>query len=128
MDEAEHSAALLEHFRRPHNAGSFPADTPGLVSGEAGEPGGSRLVRFQLVLARGEYVSDARFKAFGCPATIASASLATDEVRGRSLDAAADLAAADLARTLSLPRERLDAAELVIAALRDAVARARAGP
>ncbi len=124
MDGEPYSDPVLDHFRRPRNAGVFPPGTPGLVRGEARESEGARLVRIELVLDGGARVAEARFKAFGCPATIACASFVTADVAGRSLEEAAALCAADVSRELSLPARRSDAAELAVRALRAALSNA----
>ncbi len=120
-----YSAPLLQHFRNSQYAGSFPRDTPGLVSGEASEEGGARIVRIQLLLDADGRIRDARFKAFGCPATIASASFAASRLPGRPLGEAEGLAVAEIVEALDVPEERRGAVELAIAALRAALARAR---
>lgn len=130
MTEPGWSALLLDHFQRPRHAGSLPADTPGLRRGEAEQPGGERLVRFWLALSGDgddARIAAVRFKAFGCPATIAAASLASERLEGRPLAEAAALESAMLARALDLPPGREPAADLVVRALRRALA-APCGP
>jgi len=113
---------LLDHFHKPRHAGSLPAGTPGLCTGEAEEPDGGRLVRFWLSVSPDDRIAAIRFKAFGCPATVAAASLASERLTGRPRGEAAALGAADLVRSLSLPEAREPAAALVIRALRSALA------
>jgi nitrogen fixation NifU-like protein len=120
------SDAVRARLRDPVGAGSFPPETPGVVSGEAGSIDGGRLVRIQLAVAAGGTIADVRFKAFGCPATIACASLLSERLPGRSLARAGEIDAAELAASLRLPPSRLAAAETVASALRAALARARA--
>ena len=119
------SEAVRAHLRDPVGAGSFPPDTPGVVSGEAGAIDDGRLVRIQLALGADGAIADVRFKAFGCAATIACASLAAQRLPGRTLAQAAGLDAAELVAELALPASRSGAAETVAAALRAALERAR---
>ena len=128
MADEAYSAPLLEHFRNPQHAGSFARDAPGLVSGEASEEGGARIVRIQLLLEADGRIRDARFKAFGCPATIASASFAVSRLPGRLLGEAECLEAAEIVEALDVPEARRGAVELAITALRAALARARSAP
>ncbi len=128
MADPAYSAALLDHFQQPRHAGSLPGDTPGLCTGEAEQPGGGRLVRFWLSVAPDGRIDAIRFKAFGCPATIAAASLASERLAGRSRGEAAALEAADLARALALPEAREPAAALVVRALRSALSGPGRGP
>ncbi len=112
-----YSAAVLDHYRNPRNPGRLPRDAPDVGTGEAGEPEEGDLVRIQLRAdARGR-VHDVRFQAFGCTATIASASLATELARGRELAELAAVTADELARRLSLAPERARSAGLAAAAL-----------
>jgi len=119
------SDAVRAHLRDPVGAGSFPPETPGVVSGDAGSIEDGRLVRIQLAVAAGA-IADVRFKAFGCPATIACASLLAERLPGRSLAQAGQIDAAELAASLRLPPSRLGVADTVASALRAALARARA--
>lgn len=128
MADPVYSAALLDHFRQPRHAGSLPGDTPGLRAGEAEEPDGGRLVRFWLSVAPDDRIAAIRFKAFGCPATIAAASLACERLTGRPRAEAAALEAADLALALELPEARAPAAALVVRALHSAIAGAGRAP
>ncbi len=119
-----YSAAVLAHFREPQYAGSFPAGTPGVARGEAGSTDEGRLVRIELTLA-GDAIAELRFKAFGCPATIAAASFVAGSLRGASRARAEALSAGQIARELDLRDEREGAAEVVAGALRAALAASR---
>ena len=134
------SAAVLDHLRRPRHAGAFPPGQAGVRSGEAGAVEGGRLVRFQLRLTSGGSgaggsgagsggggVCEARFKAFGCPATIASASWLSEQVSGRSEAHARALGPDEVVRALDLSPERRAGAELALRALRRALAANPAG-
>ena len=113
------NALLLDHFDTPRGAGELD-DAPGVRRGEAGSEHHGAIVRFALKTAAGDRIEDIRFKAWGCPATIACASLVSDWARGRSLAEAAALDVRALADPLELPVERLYAPLLVEDALRAA--------
>jgi len=124
VDATGFSPEVLEHFRNPVNPGSFPRETPGLVSGEAGDPAEGRLVVLQLVLRPGGRIENARFRAFGCPATIAAASFVVSQVAGRTASEARALDADRISQALALPDLRRPAAELASSALRSALSAA----
>ena len=124
MTGSRYSEAVLAHFREPQHAGSFPAGTPGVSRGEAGSSDEGRLVRIELTLA-GDAVDELRFKAFGCPATIAAASYVAGALRGCPRARAEALGAEEIARELDLSAERLAAAEVVAGALQAALAASR---
>ena len=109
---------LLDHFDAPRGAGEF-ADAPGVRRGEAGSEHHGAVIRLEL-RCDGATVTDARFKAWGCPATIACASLVTEWVRGRTLADARAVDVRGLAEPLELPIDRLYAPLLVEDALRAA--------
>ena len=121
MSGPGYSAAVLDHFRSPRNPGSLPRDEPGVHTGEAGSEDGTRLVRLQLRVDAAGRICEARFKAFGCTATIACASWLVERVQGELAGQAADLGAAELCLALALSDERRSAADLAFDALRAAL-------
>ena len=121
MTDAAYSPELLAHFRSPANAGSLPREAPDVVTGEAGDADDGRLVRLQLRLGPGDEIVDVRFKAFGCPATIACASWLGARIRGCAVSEARALTAGRIAEALTLAPERYHAAELAIEALQRAL-------
>lgn len=125
MSPPPYSPEVLEHFRNPAHAGSFPRDAAGVVTGEAGDEASGRLVRMQLRVAPDATIREVRFKAFGCPATIASASFVAARLSGRGLADSGALTAAGVAEALALPASRRRAAELALEALARALERAR---
>ncbi len=109
---------LLDHFEHPRGAGAFDA-SDAVRRGEAGSEHHGAVIRVEL-RCDGATVTDARFKAWGCPATIACASLVTEWVRGRTLADARVVDVRGLAEPLELPIDRLYAPLLVEDALRAA--------
>ncbi len=126
MSERAPSAAVLDHLRSPRHAGAFPPGEVGVRTGEAGDLEQGRLVRFQLrpfpAGSGGGGVREARFKAFGCAATIASASWLSEQVSGQPEERARVIEPAEIARALDLSPGRRSAAELAVRALRAALA------
>ena len=120
------SDAVRAHLRDPVGAGSFPPDTPRVFGGEAGAIDEGRLVRIELALAADGGIADVRFKAFGCPATIACASLLAQRLPGQPLARAGAIDAEQLVAALELSPRRRAAAETVVSALRAALRRAEA--
>ncbi len=117
MPAGAYSPEVLARFREPRNLGSLPRDDPRVGTGQAGEEGTGRLVRVQLRVDAGGVVTEARFKAFGCPATIACASLVTERADGASLHELSCVSGSELVEALRLAPERRDAAEVAVAAL-----------
>lgn len=122
MSARAYSDAVLDHLRRPRGAGAFD-EREAVATGEAGDSDSGRLVRLQLRIADGR-VEEARFKAFGCAATIAAASWLTERVAGLAAGDAARIDADEVCAGLELDDERRDAAGLALRALRAALAAA----
>ncbi len=117
-----YSETLLDHFRAPRNVGMMRQ--PDAV-GESEDPTCGDLARFHLRIREGR-VAEARFQTYGCGPSIAASSLATELVRGRSVDEVAALTPEAVERALGgLPEARRHAASLVVAALGIAAAHYR---
>jgi nitrogen fixation NifU-like protein len=111
------SDAVLDHLRRPRNAGRFSRGEPRVGTGEAGSEEAGELLRVQLRAGADGRIAEARFQAFGCPATIAAGSVATELARGRTLAEVRALAPGTIADLLGLPRDRERSALLATRAL-----------
>ena len=120
MSAGPYSAAVLEHVRNPRNAGRLPADDPGVLTGEAGD-GVSERVRLQLRVDAAGRIEASRFKAFGCPATIAAASYAALRLEGGTLERAKELRADEISDALDLAPAQRALAELPLRALEAAL-------
>jgi NifU-like protein involved in Fe-S cluster formation len=122
-----YSAAVLARLREPRFAGRLPRGEPAIGTGEAGDGDRGELVRIQLRVEPGGRIAEACFQAFGCPATIAAASLAAECAQGRPLAEALRLGPERLAVALELGGERrrsaVLAADALAAAARDLVTR-----
>lgn len=115
------SDLLLSHFRAPRFLGTLPLDAEDVGTGRAGRPAEGALVRMQVRLGDKGLVRDVRFKAFGCPATIACASWTAERVHGRPALEAGALAPAEISRALDLDLEQQLSAELAHSALQAAL-------
>ena len=102
----EYSPAVVRHFDAPRRARELPHGTPGLVSGEAEDRTLHVWVRFQLQVIEG-VVRAAGFEVFGCPHTVAAASVVADWLEGRSVAEARKLDVRDLCAQLTVPVEKL---------------------
>jgi len=125
MVDGSYSSEVLARLREPRNLGSLPREDPDVGTGEAREEGTGRLVRVQLRVDSVGVVREACFKAFGCPATIASASLVAERASGVPLAALPAVTGEELAQALRLGPERRVAAETALAALQAAIEQLR---
>jgi NifU-like protein involved in Fe-S cluster formation len=114
-------------FRNPHHAGEFPPGTPGLVTGEAGTKAARSVLRLQLRFEQGR-VAEARFKAYGCPSSIAVGAWIAAWAEGKAPAELAGLRAADLRQALEIADDRAHCALLGEDALRAALAGYNATP
>ncbi|MGH8282872.1 MAG: iron-sulfur cluster assembly scaffold protein [Gammaproteobacteria bacterium] len=121
-DIGEYSATVWTHFLAPHNAGAFPVSAARVFKGHAGARRLGREVEFQLQVGADGKIADCRYRVYGCPATIALCSLASEALKGLSLDDAATFSAVLLAEQYGLPAEKRAAAIMVEDAIRAAVA------
>ncbi|MBU6421411.1 MAG: iron-sulfur cluster assembly scaffold protein [Gammaproteobacteria bacterium] len=111
------------HFRAPHNTGRFASGDARVFSGSAGARRHGRQVEFQLRVTDAGRIGESRYRVYGCPATIALCSLASDALQGRTAAEAAVFSVVALAEQLQLPAEKRDAALTVEDAIRAAVGR-----
>lgn len=114
-----YNSTVLDHFLNPRNAGDVPEPD---ASGEAGQPDDGDTLRISLRIKDGRIV-DARFRAFGCGAAIASSSMATELIKGRTLDEARHFSNDEVVAALGgLPSAKIQCSVLAEEALRAALA------
>src|ERR671927_717508 len=94
---------VLEHYENPRNVGSFDKDDPSVGTGLVGAPACGDVMRLQLRITDEGIIEDAKFKTFGCGSAIASSSLVTEWVKGRTVEEALAIKNADVAQELNLP-------------------------
>jgi nitrogen fixation NifU-like protein len=124
LDELpEYSDEVWAHFRAPHNVGVFSVGSERVFVGRAGARRHGREVEFQVLATSEGRIADCRYRVYGCPATIALCSLASEALKGRTPAEAALFSVVALAEQLGLPAEKRDAALTVEDAIRGATAR-----
>ena len=122
-----YSEKVLEHFENPRNVGAFEKGDPSVGTGMVGAPGSGDVMKLQIkVNPRTGLIEDAKFKTYGCGSAIASTSLATEWVKGKSLDEALAIRNTRIAEELALPPVKIHCAILAEEAIKAAVADYRA--
>ena len=117
-----YSTKVLEHYNNPRNVGSFDKDDPMVGTGIVGAPECGDVMKLQIkVNPITGIIEDARFKTYGCGSAIASSSLVTEWVKGRTLDEAAALKNSEIAEELALPPVKIHCSILAEDAIKAAV-------
>jgi len=115
-----YSDKVLDHYNNPKNVGAFEADDA-VGTGIVGAPECGDVMKLQLKVEEGKIV-DAKFKTFGCGSAIASSSLATEWVKGKTVDQALAITNSDIAEELSLPPVKIHCSVLAEDAIKAAIA------
>jgi nitrogen fixation NifU-like protein len=117
-----YSEKVVEHYENPRNVGSFAKDDPDVGTGMVGAPACGDVMKLQIRVEDG-IITDARFKTYGCGSAIASSSLVTEWVKGKTLDEAAALKNSQIAEELALPPVKIHcsilASDAIAAAIKD---------
>ena len=116
-----YSEKVVDHYENPRNVGSFAKDDSDVGTGMVGAPACGDVMKLQIKVKDG-IITDARFKTYGCGSAIASSSLVTEWVKGRSLDEAAALKNSEIAQELALPPVKIHCSILAEDAIKAAVA------
>ena len=116
-----YSTQLIDHYENPRNVGSFAKDDADVGTGMVGAPACGDVMKLQIKVQDG-IITDARFKTYGCGSAIASSSLVTEWVKGRTLDEAAALKNSEIAQELALPPVKIHCSILAEDAIKAAVA------
>ena len=115
-----YSEKVLDHYANPKNVGTLDKSKQNVGTGLVGAPECGDVMRLQLEINDG-IITDAKFKTFGCGSAIAASSLATEWLKGKSLEKAAELDNMDLVEELSLPPVKIHCSLLAQDAVRDAI-------
>ena len=115
-----YSDKVVEHYENPQNVGSFAKDEEGVGTGMVGAPACGDVMKLQIKVQDG-VITDARFKTYGCGSAIASSSLVTEWVKGRTLDEAAAIKNSEIATELALPPVKIHCSILAEDAIKAAV-------
>ena len=117
-----YSTKVIEHYEHPRNVGSFEKGDEGVGTGMVGAPACGDVMKLQIKVGRDGLIKDAKFKTYGCGSAIASSSLVTEWVKGKTLDEAALIKNTDIAQELSLPPVKIHCSVLAEDAIKAAVA------
>ena len=98
-----YSEKVIDHYENPRNVGSFDKEDPAVGSGMVGAPACGDVMKLQIKVTPEGIIEDAKFKTYGCGSAIASSSLVTEWVKGKSIDEAAAIKNAEIAEELELP-------------------------
>ncbi|XP_035906927.1 iron-sulfur cluster assembly scaffold protein IscU [Anopheles stephensi] len=112
---------VLEHYENPRNVGSLDKKDKNVGTGLVGAPACGDVMKLQIKVDENGKIVDAKFKTFGCGSAIASSSLATEWVKGKTLDQAGQLKNTDIAKELSLPPVKLHCSMLAEDAIKAAL-------
>ena len=116
-----YSPQLLDHYENPRNVGSYSKEEEGVGVGLVGAPSCGDVLKLSIKVQDG-IITDARFKTYGCGSAIASSSLVTEWVKGRTLDQAATIRNTDIASELALPPVKIQCSILAEDAIKAAIA------
>lgn len=117
-----YSDKVLDHYNSPRNVGSFSKDEKNVGTGIVGAPECGDVMKLQLKINERGVIEDAKFKTFGCGSAIASSSLATEWVKGKTLDEALKIKNTDIVKELSLPPIKIHCSVLAEDAIKSAIA------
>ena len=115
-----YSDKVLDHYENPRNVGTLDKDDPSVGTGMVGAPACGDVMKLQIKVEEG-IITDAKFKTYGCGSAIASSSLVTEWVKGRTLDQAAEIKNSDIAVELALPPVKIHCSVLAEDAIKAAI-------
>ena len=116
-----YSDKVVDHFEHPRNVGALDKDDENVGTGIVGAPECGDVMRLQIQVDEDNRIVDAKFKTFGCGSAIASSSLATEWVRGKTLEEAEQIKNTDIVRELALPPVKIHCSVLAEDAIRAAI-------
>jgi|TARA_B110000438_G_scaffold75409_1_gene75556 nitrogen fixation NifU-like protein len=117
-----YSDKVLDHYENPRNVGKLDDDDASVGTGMVGAPACGDVMRLQIKVDDNGVIEDAKFKTYGCGSAIASSSLLTEWVKGRSLDEATEIKNKDIADELGLPPVKIHCSVLAEDAIKAAIA------
>lgn len=116
-----YSNKVIDHYENPRNVGSFNKDDTTVGTGMVGAPACGDVMKLQIKVDERGTITDAKFKTYGCGSAIASSSLVTEWVKGRTLDQALELRNTQIAEELALPPVKIHCSILAEDAIKAAV-------
>jgi Fe-S cluster assembly scaffold IscU len=116
-----YSKKVLDHYNNPRNVGALDKNAPNVGTGIVGAPECGDVMKLQIQVD-GDRIVDAKFKTFGCGSAIASSSLATEWIKGKTIDEAATIQNTQIVEELSLPPVKIHCSVLAEDAIKSAIA------
>ena len=116
-----YSEKVLDHYENPRNVGTMDKDSPDVGTGMVGAPACGDVMKLQIEVHEG-IITDAKFKTYGCGSAIASSSLVTELLKGKTLDEAQDIKNSHIAEELALPPVKIHCSVLAEDAIKSAIA------
>ena len=116
-----YSDKVIDHYENPRNVGSFDKGDDSVGTGMVGAPACGDVMKLQIKVSEAGVIEDAKFKTYGCGSAIASSSLITEWVKGKTLDEALSIKNSDIAEELALPPVKIHCSILAEDAIKAAV-------
>ncbi len=116
-----YSDKVVEHAENPRNVGTLDKNDPNVGTGLVGAPACGDVMRLQIKVTDDGIIEDAKFKTFGCGSAIASSSLATEWLKGKTIDEAAAIKNVDIVNELNLPPVKIHCSVLAEDAIKSAI-------
>ena len=117
-----YSDKVLDHYENPRNVGTLDKDDPHVGTGMVGAPACGDVMKLQIKVSDDGVIQDAKFKTYGCGSAIASSSLVTEWLKGKTLDQASEIKNSAIAEELALPPVKIHCSVLAEDAIKAAVA------
>lgn len=116
-----YSDKVLDHYENPRNVGTMDNDDKGVGTGMVGAPACGDVMRLQIKVGDDGIIEDAKFKTYGCGSAIASSSLVTEWMKGKTLEEAGEIKNTDIAEELALPPVKIHCSVLAEDAIKAAI-------
>ncbi len=116
-----YSDKVMDHYENPRNVGTMDNDESGVGTGMVGAPACGDVMRLQIKVDENGIIEDAKFKTYGCGSAIASSSLVTEWVKGKTLEEAGQIKNTDIAEELALPPVKIHCSVLAEDAIKAAI-------
>jgi len=116
-----YSEKVIDHYENPRNVGSMDKNDPTVATGMVGAPACGDVMKLQLKISEEGIIEDAKFKTYGCGSAIASSSLVTEWVKGKSIEEAAEIKNTAIAEELALPPVKIHCSILAEDAIKAAI-------
>ena len=116
-----YSNKVIDHYENPRNVGSLDKNDPEVGTGIVGAPACGDVMKLQIRVGKDGVIEDAKFKTFGCGSAIASSSLVTEWIKGKTIDEAGEIKNTEIAQELSLPPVKIHCSLLAEDAIKAAI-------